>query len=873
MKKYIVAALVIGATAFSIIGPLPGGPSSGGGGISSINGDTTAAQTIIGAGSVSVGTAGGVTTVTGAASGITSLNGLTGATQTFATGTTGTDFGISSAGTVHTYNLPVSSAVNTGKLSSTDWSTFDSKQPAGSYITDLTSDVTASGPGSSVATLATVNANIGSFTSANITVNAKGLITAAANGSSTPGGLNTQVQFNNAGTLDGDSKFTFNDTTGQVYLTPAGNGLFADVSASTDTQGVVRVYGAVPANQTFIGSASNMLNNGGTGAVTAMSATVSDGGSGTNSNAAVGVRSSVSSEMTAKTLAPFLGSQVGSFGALVSSTTGTTLTGGAFGIAGRASASNQSVGAHFYVDGAVGTTPKNYGVRSIVSSSGGAQAVGFYGKLGTTDGSTLEGSTSSVSGVAVFDNGDTTSPMLVLKDGGVTRFLADDMGATTITPSGALSSPGLSLNTSTQSGQISFDINDARGNADVVDTININTSRTAVAGGISSLKISQTGSSSAYALGLYVNQAMNNTTNGMDPFSGSTFGNIGSYMYSRAGSTTGSAAGAANMGYDSKTVVGTHSFGVNPRDVAGASGYGVRGFASGKDASVNTSQRVGVFGWIAPTTVSSTSALENRDPGVSAAGVFSNTTSTDAILVAQDDSTTVFKVSDGGQITSADGTTAAPEYSFISDPTKGMSSPSSDGLTLSGTSVAGTGVITFNFDSGATQVAQIRKDASRGDALAISGILRHTADDTWDYGKRLDGVLQRPRSIYVATSVVLATNDTTEVGSVTTSNATQTTAFTEALVNNTVYECEADVAARRTDAADRAGYKIMVTAYREAAGACTIQGTVDSAHTAESDSSWDATFTCSGNDLLVSVTGAGGKTVNWTATVHCKYAQ
>lgn len=42
-------------------------------------------------------------------------------------------------------------------------------------------------------TLATVNSNVGSFTSANITVNAKGLITAASNGSSTPGITWTEV--------------------------------------------------------------------------------------------------------------------------------------------------------------------------------------------------------------------------------------------------------------------------------------------------------------------------------------------------------------------------------------------------------------------------------------------------------------------------------------------------------------------------------------------------------------------------------------------------------------------------------------------------------------------------------------------------------
>jgi hypothetical protein len=51
------------------------------------------------------------------ATGITSLNGLTGTTQTFATGTSGADFNISSSGTTHTFNIPSASTSNRGLVS------------------------------------------------------------------------------------------------------------------------------------------------------------------------------------------------------------------------------------------------------------------------------------------------------------------------------------------------------------------------------------------------------------------------------------------------------------------------------------------------------------------------------------------------------------------------------------------------------------------------------------------------------------------------------------------------------------------------------------------------------------------------------------
>jgi len=68
--------------------------------------------------------------ITTFSTGLTALNGLTAQVQYFGTGTSGTDFNIASSVATHTFNLPVASATNTGKLSASDWSVFNSKEPA-----------------------------------------------------------------------------------------------------------------------------------------------------------------------------------------------------------------------------------------------------------------------------------------------------------------------------------------------------------------------------------------------------------------------------------------------------------------------------------------------------------------------------------------------------------------------------------------------------------------------------------------------------------------------------------------------------------------------------------------------------------------------
>jgi hypothetical protein len=154
--------------------------------------------------------------VTTLSKGMVSLNNLTDQSQFITTGTSGTNFAIVSSGDTHTFNLPVASAANTGKLSSTDWSTFNNKQPAGDYVTiDTTQTIT------------------GSKTFSNPTLNNGGI--SLQNGSSYSGtgymnlgGLTDGLRFTSGGGIS--NYFNLPSSVGYTYTFPAGTGTIALIS-------------------------------------------------------------------------------------------------------------------------------------------------------------------------------------------------------------------------------------------------------------------------------------------------------------------------------------------------------------------------------------------------------------------------------------------------------------------------------------------------------------------------------------------------------------------------------------------------------------------------------------------------------------------
>lgn len=153
-----------------------------------------------------------------------------------ATGTTGTNVNatgtVTTAGTL-TVNIPTASAVNTGKLSNTDWSTFNGKQAAlvsGTNIKTIN--------GSSV------------LGAGDLTV------------TGTPAGATGNIQFNNAGAFGGENNLFWDDTNNRLGINTATPGNSVDVHSSADVVGTFNRTGSGSAFHQYALAGANKWRTG-----------------------------------------------------------------------------------------------------------------------------------------------------------------------------------------------------------------------------------------------------------------------------------------------------------------------------------------------------------------------------------------------------------------------------------------------------------------------------------------------------------------------------------------------------------------------------------------------------------------------------------
>lgn len=128
------------------------------------------------------------------------------------------------------------------------------------------------------------------------------------------------------------------------------------------------------------------------------------------------------------------------------------------------------------------------------------------------------------------------------------------------------------------------------------------------------------------------------------------------------------------------------------------------------------------------------------------------------------------------------------------------------------------------------------------------------------------GTISRPRTPVQSFETISLADLTGAVGyteaTVQTLNGAITTIATIPVSDPEVLHIDAMFVAKRSGAADEAGFLRRCIAYRRGGGAL-ILGAIDTPLTRRTDANWQAWIQVAGNNVLIQVLGAAGKTVDW----------